>query len=702
MENVNKNDDGIVNYVLTFIKSLANWFFMFILKIIDIFVWLIPKKIALFIGGLFRDGLKKFADLCGTAFDVIKEEENTNTTWFWICFAIILIVIAVLTLLILLIYNNVENFVKYSSTIIVVIFVVISAFVLAFNIYLTSTAGKNANANVNVNSSGPSLRAIGVSIFAVIATCAMLFAYLYLNRIAKLIDKISMYPILLMAIAAIALLTLSYNRYAFNEYSGLLVACLLLFGFIIYKNPFEIISKYTGPSAFAMVMIIALITLLMFNFQNEKLSASGSGSDPNNATTKTINETMKYFLIACILSAAIYFGTTFQTGFSSGTGTSSKYIFFAILLVGLAIVYKIILASGFLNDHPAVRFFVNLLFYIPCILVDISDYIIRVAFQTYNTTTKSMWLLLLVEIVLLFFYFLYPVLKYKFYQYIFIDGKNDATLLINHPKPLTSEYIVGSYKNLNCGKQTATNPDEPVSTTSTDGTKTTITPNVDGTITTTVTTPDGKTKTITGNPSCQYNYNYAFSLWFNIDASAPNPMFKTILNYGEKPHVKYQGTTNTIMITVHEDDDADKNNTNYSERTTLIKEMKADGYSEAQIGQKLKEMGMEVDASNNLIVYKNSNVLLQRWNNLVINYVGGTLDIFLNGELVRSSVNVAPFMTYDNLVVGDNNGFSGGMSSLIHYKHPLNIIEVHEIYDTFKDANPPVFPDDINLFNNMK
>jgi len=166
--------------------------------------------------------------------------------------------------------------------------------------------------------------------------------------------------------------------------------------------------------------------------------------------------------------------------------------------------------------------------------------------------------------------------------------------------------------------------------------------------------------------------------------------------------VKYQGTTNTIMITVHEDDDANKNNVIYSERTTLIKEMKNDGYSEAQIGQKLKEMGIEVDASNNLIVYKNTNVLLQRWNNLVINYTGGTLDIFLNGELVRSSVNIAPFMTYDNLVIGDNNGFSGGMSSLIHYKHPLNILEVHNIYDTFKDANPPVLPENSNLLNNMK
>jgi hypothetical protein len=697
MENVNQNSDSTVNSIWTFIKSLPYRFWMFILKIADIFAWILPKTILLLIGGYFKEGLNKFINLCNTAFNVTKNEATAPADTFSIWVAIICALITAITFLILLIYNNVENFVKYSSTIIVAIFVVITAFVLAFNIYLNANVGKSAN--TNVNSSGPSLRVVGVSMFAVIAICAILFIYIYLNRISKLVDEMSMYPILLMAIAVSVLMVLSYNRYVFNEYSGLLVVCLLLFGFIIYKNPFEVISKYTGPSAFAMIMIIALITLLMFNFQNEKMSTSGSES--NNTTTKTISETIKYFLIACILSAVIYLGSTFQSGFMSGSGTSSKYIFFAILLVGLAIVYKIILASGFLNDHPAIRFFVNLIFYIPCILVDISDYIIRIVFQTYNTTSKSMWLLLLVESVLLFFYFLYPVLKYKFYQYIFIDGKNDATLLINKPRPLTSEYIVGSYKNLNCGKQPTSTPDDPVTTTSSDGTKTTITPNDDGTITTKVETADGKTKTITGYPTCEYNYNYAFSLWFNIDASFPSSVFKTILNYGEKPHVKYQGTTNTIMITVHEDDDADKNNTNYSERTTLIKQMKKDGYSEAQIGQKLKELGIEVDASNNLIVYKNSKVLLQRWNNLVINYNGGTLDIFLNGELVRSSVNVAPFMTYDNLVIGETNGFSGGISSLIHYKHPLNILEVHNIYDTFKDANPPVFPDNSNLFNNM-
>ena len=43
-----------------------------------------------------------------------------------------------------------------------------------------------------------------------------------------------------------------------------------------------------------------------------------------------------------------------------------------------------------------------------------------------------------------------------------------------------------------------------------------------------------------------------------------------------------------------------------------------------------------IDGLSYRIIYKNENVLLQKWNNIIINYNGGTLDVFLNGELVKS------------------------------------------------------------------
>jgi hypothetical protein len=254
---------------------------------------------------------------------------------------------------------------------------------------------------------------------------------------------------------------------------------------------------------------------------------------------------------------------------------------------------------------------------------------------------------------------------------------------------------VDSYLKLNCPG------DVDKTTTSNDGTVTQIKINDDGTATTTITAPSGYTSTFTGNPTCKFEYNYAFSLWFNIDTAAPSPKFLSILNYGEQPNVKYQGTTNTLMITMQKNSETNDMTLN-SDMTALINGMREDNYTDFQISQKLKEMGIELDEFNNLIVYKNSEVLLQRWNNLVINYTGGTLDIFLNGELVRSSIEIAPFMEYDNLIVGEKNGLNGGISSLIYYKHPLSILEIHGIYNTFKDKNPPVFPDDTKLIDVKK
>lgn len=167
--------------------------------------------------------------------------------------------------------------------------------------------------------------------------------------------------------------------------------------------------------------------------------------------------------------------------------------------------------------------------------------------------------------------------------------------------------------------------------------------------------------------SVEFNYKYAISCWVFIDASPPNTTssynkYTSILNFGNKPHILYNATTHKLMITMKQKD---------------LKNI-------------TKNKLIDFDEENNRIIYINSNFLLQKWNNIIINYNGGTLDIFLNGELVKSSVEVVPYITLDNLYIGDNNGLNGGICNVVYFKHALTSNNIYYIYNTLKYKTPPI------------
>ena len=172
------------------------------------------------------------------------------------------------------------------------------------------------------------------------------------------------------------------------------------------------------------------------------------------------------------------------------------------------------------------------------------------------------------------------------------------------------------------------------------------------------------------NGSDNVDYQYAISCWVFIDAVPPNTSasynkFTSLLNFADKPNVLYNGTTNTLMITT------DQKNLKEVTKNKLI----------------------DFDENGNRIIYKNSNFLLQKWNNIIINYNGGVLDIFLNGELVKSDIGVVPYMTYDNLTVGEDDGIKGGICNVIYFKQALNSSNIFYLYNMVKDSSPPVVND---------
>jgi len=161
-----------------------------------------------------------------------------------------------------------------------------------------------------------------------------------------------------------------------------------------------------------------------------------------------------------------------------------------------------------------------------------------------------------------------------------------------------------------------------------------------------------------------FDYNYAISFWIFCDAFPPSTTrshnkYSSILNYADKPNVLYNSTENTLLITMKEPE---------SHTHSLL----------------------QYDDNGNRILYKKSNMLLQKWTNVIINYNGGIMDIFLNGELVKSNNGVVPYYTLDNLTVGENDGYTGGLCNLVYHKKTLTANNIYYIYNTLKNRNPPV------------
>jgi hypothetical protein len=169
------------------------------------------------------------------------------------------------------------------------------------------------------------------------------------------------------------------------------------------------------------------------------------------------------------------------------------------------------------------------------------------------------------------------------------------------------------------------------------------------------------------NGSDQIDYQYALSFWVFIDAAPPSTSaayskYTSLLNFGFKPNVMYNAEKNNLIV---------------------ITQQK---FSNKTVNNEL----VDIDDKNKKIIYKNDKFLLQKWNNIIINYSGGTMDVFLNGELVSSAKNIIPYNTLDNLTIGEDNGIKGGICNVIYYNKALDFMSIKGLYNQSKNSNPPV------------
>jgi hypothetical protein len=155
------------------------------------------------------------------------------------------------------------------------------------------------------------------------------------------------------------------------------------------------------------------------------------------------------------------------------------------------------------------------------------------------------------------------------------------------------------------------------------------------------------TNTLHNYESFQYNstfnYQYAISCWIYINPQPPNTSpaynkYSSLLNYGNKPNIMYKGRDNDLMI------------------------------------QMLKGENKQIKT------FHTKDVLLQKWNHIVINYTDNNLDVFLNNKLVGSEGNITPFMKHDMISTGENNGIHGGIKTTYHFNKPLYLWQINYLY----------------------
>lgn len=385
-------------------------------------------------------------------------------------------------------------------------------------------------------------------------------------------------------------------------------------GFLTKSNKLQV----TGVITLVLLISICWCSLLISNLAPELSNKS--------IDIKYIDLFKRSLLLlfGLIISALIIFWIVYNIQNLSGRFGITNFVLSLLLVtVVLGLIYKTIFVQSPQGNDKKNAFFnviINILFYIPVAFTHLFDFIMKAFIYNYDNNTNSLLYLSAFTMIILIIYFIEPF----FYNKINLQG---GKLLVNQPIIIDQIHKFGTYQTLN------------------------------------------DTNDLLNN---EYDYNYAISFWFYLDAFPPNTnlsykKYVSLLNYANKPNVLYNATTNTLLITMKQKDLQD---------TTTDKQIE-----------------FVEDDKDNRIVFKKENVLLQKWNNLILNYNGGVLDIFLNGVLVKSNNGVIPYYTLDELTIGEEAGIKGKICNVVYFDKSLTTNNIFYLYNMVKNSNPPTTKD---------
>lgn len=374
---------------------------------------------------------------------------------------------------------------------------------------------------------------------------------------------------------------------------ALIVYCICII-VLFTQNPYNIITGNNEGFSIFLALFGGFLLIMMYVFYANK-----KDEIENNGQMSALSYLIRILSFIGVMGAligVIYLLVKLGYYFDNVSYMLIYIVNWLILLGLLTMVVKFFQldksSSG--ESKPSwIRFIIQLITYIPCLILTFIDYIKH----QYEITTRPIVMLFIAEIVFVIIYFILPIIIKEIITH-------NANLLLKDPININYENTLGSFGSVNFIKD-------------------------------------------------KFQYHYAMSGWFYINSFPPETNanyseYTSILNIGDKPNITFNVAKNTLKI-----------------------KMKTEGHIEREL-------------------FKTTNFKMQKWNNIVVNYDGNTLDIFINNELVSTTSGVIPYNSNTMITTGTTNGISGGVCNIMYFNNSISRAKIQWLYDSVKYLNPPV------------
>lgn len=383
------------------------------------------------------------------------------------------------------------------------------------------------------------------------------------------------------------------------------------------KNPMKNLTTHIYLTVIPIIFIFAYIIYIVFDNKSKHMFYQIS-----------IFALIIFFIVYSIIALNTYkLNFTLQNVFS--------YSFIAIIgLFGLSLFYNIF-ANQLRTTDTWGSFWIEFIFYIPCII----EKFIKQLMQEYTSTSGITITMFIIEILLIIFYFyFYPMYKDSIYK--------NGVIALNTPVYLnhTVNRLIQPIKNVDADRmQPPDDANNPINL---------------------LFKPNAST--------FPYRRNYSISFWIYI-----NPMPLTRIGYAEETNIFFYGK--------------DDSKIEYHPKISLTQQNNNHLFNVYYSGSK---------PTHTL------DLPLQKWNNIVFNYLSTSVDVFVNGELTLShnfSEDLPIYDDDDDISVGDtanhmntnvilkNDGIYGSICNIVYYKIPLTKREIVRNYNMLSVNNPPIF-----------